>query len=120
MRTETLEFEDALIPLLKEIDALSALTRTEARQRELEQLQRRLRAARADLYDRLPPWQRVLVARHPGRPDMLDYVERLFTDFVELHGDRRFADDHAIVAGTACYKGDPVMVVGHHKGGDTK
>jgi acetyl-CoA carboxylase carboxyl transferase subunit alpha len=51
---------------------------------------------------------------------MLDYVQRLFTDFVELHGDRRFADDHAIVAGTACYKGEPVMVVGHHKGGDTK
>jgi acetyl-CoA carboxylase carboxyl transferase subunit alpha len=51
---------------------------------------------------------------------MLDYVGRLFTDFVELHGDRRFADDHAIVAGTACYKGEPVMVVGHHKGGDTK
>ena len=51
---------------------------------------------------------------------MLDYVQRLCTDFVELHGDRRFADDHAIVAGTACYKGEPVMVVGHHKGGDTK
>ena len=68
----------------------------------------------------LTPWQRVLVARHPSRPDMLHYVVRLFTDFVELHGDRRFADDHAIVAGTACYKGEPVMVVGHHKGGDTK
>jgi acetyl-CoA carboxylase carboxyl transferase subunit alpha len=120
MRTETLEFEDSLIPLLKEIDALSALTRNEARERELDQLQRRLRTARAEIYSRLTPWQRVLVARHPGRPDMLDYVERLFTDFVELHGDRRFADDHAIVAGTACYKGEPVMVVGHHKGGDTK
>ena len=120
MRTETLEFEDPLVPLLKEIDALSALTRNEARERELDQLRRRLRTARAEIYSRLTPWQRVLVARHPGRPDMLDYVERLFTDFVELHGDRRFADDHAIVAGTACYKGEPVMVVGHHKGGDTK
>ena len=58
----------------------------------------------------------MLVARHPSRPDMLDYVERLFTDFVELHGDRRFADDHAIVAGTACYKGEPVMVVGPSQG----
>src|SRR5262249_12601646 len=120
MPTETLEFEDALIPLLKEIDALSRLARTDARERELEGLNRRLRATRAELYSRLTPWQRVLVARHPGRPDMLDYVERLFTDFVELHGDRRFADDHAIVAGSACYKGEPVMVVGHHKGGDTK
>src|SRR5437764_4881814 len=120
MPTETLEFEDALGPLLKEIDALAALPRTDARNRELDLLQRRVRSARADIYSRLTPWQRVLVARHPSRPDMLDYVERLCTDFVELHGDRRFADDHAIVAGTACYKGEPVMVVGHHKGGDTK
>ena len=120
MPTETLEFEDALVPLLKEIDALAALPRTDARNRELDLLQRRVRSARADIYSRLTPWQRVLVARHPGRPDMLDYVQRLCTDFVELHGDRRFADNHAIVAGTACYKGEPVMVVGHHKGGDTK
>ena len=120
MPTETLEFEDALVPLLKEIDALAALPRTDARNRELDLLQHRVRSARAEIYSRLTPWQRVLVARHPGRPDMLDYVQRLCTDFVELHGDRRFADDHAIVAGTACYKGEPVMVVGHHKGGDTK
>jgi len=120
MPAETLDFEDRLIPLLKELDALVALPRTDARNREIDLLTRRLRAARAEIYSRLTPWQRVLVARHPGRPDMLDYVERLFTDFVELHGDRRFADDHAIVAGTACYKGEPVMVVGHHKGGDTK
>jgi acetyl-CoA carboxylase carboxyl transferase subunit alpha len=120
MPTETLEFEDALVPLLKEIDTLAALPRTDARDREIALLQRRLRSTRADIYSRLTPWQRVLVARHPSRPDMLDYVARLFTDFVELHGDRRFADDHAIVAGTACYKGEPVMVVGHHKGGDIK
>jgi acetyl-CoA carboxylase carboxyl transferase subunit alpha len=120
MPTETLEFEEALVPLLKEIDTLAALPRTDARDREVDLLQRRLRSSRADIYSRLTPWQRVLVARHPSRPDMLDYVARLFTDFVELHGDRRFADDHAIVAGTACYKGEPVMVVGHHKGGDTK
>jgi acetyl-CoA carboxylase carboxyl transferase subunit alpha len=120
MPTETLEFEDALVPLLKEIDTIAASTRTDARDRELESLQRRLRSLRADIYSRLTPWQRVLVARHQSRHDMLDYVDRLFTDFVELHGDRRFADDHAIVAGTACYKGEPVMVVGHHKGGDTK
>ena len=120
MPTEILEFEEPLAPLLKELDALSAQPRTDAREREIDRLQQRLRHARTDIFTRLTPWQRVLVARHPSRPDMLDYVERLFTDFVELHGDRRFADDHAIVAGTACYKGDPVMVVGHHKGGDTK
>jgi acetyl-CoA carboxylase carboxyl transferase subunit alpha len=120
MATETLEFEESLTPLLKEVDTLSALPRTEARERELERLNQKLRNARSEIYARLTPWQRVLVARHPSRPDMLDYVNRLFTDFVELHGDRRFADDHAIVAGSACYKGEPVMVVGHHKGSDTK
>src|SRR5437763_5513099 len=116
MPTETLEFEDALIPLLKEIDALAALPRTDARNRELDLLQRRVRSARADIYSRLTPWQRVLLARHPGRPDMLDYVQRLRTDFVGLHGDRRFADDHAIVAGNPRHKGDPGMVRGQHKG----
>jgi acetyl-CoA carboxylase carboxyl transferase subunit alpha len=120
MPTEILDFEEPLAPLLKELDALSAQPRTDAREREIDRLHQRLSHVRTDIYARLTPWQRVLVARHPGRPDMLDYVARLFTDFVELHGDRRFADDHAIVAGTACYKGDPVMVVGHHKGGDTK
>jgi len=120
MGTETLEFEESLAPLLKELDVLSALPHTDAREREMERLNQKLRQARATIYATLTPWQRVLVARHPGRPDMLDYVARLFTDFVELHGDRRFADDHAIVAGTAGYKGQPVMVVGHHKGGDTK
>jgi acetyl-CoA carboxylase carboxyl transferase subunit alpha len=62
----------------------------------------------------------VLVARHPNRPNMLDYVERLFTNFDELHGDRRFADDHAIVTGLAEYRGEPIAVVGHQKGRDTK
>src|SRR5918993_3206563 len=120
MPTETLDFEESLAPMLKEVDALSALPRTDARERELERLNQKLRSARMEIYGKLTPWQRVLVARHPSRPDMLHYVDRLFTDFIELHGDRRFADDHAIVAGTACYKGEPIMVVGHHKGGDTK
>ena len=62
----------------------------------------------------------MLVARHPSRPTTLDYIERLFTDFVEIHGDRRFADDHAIVAGLARYKDEEILVVGHQKGSDTK
>ena len=68
-------------------------------------LRRRADEIRGEIYASLTPWQRVLVARHPNRPNTLDYVERLFTDFDELHGDRRFADDHAIVAGIARYKG---------------
>ncbi len=76
---------------------------------------------RADIYANLSPWQRVQLARHPNRPCMLDYVNRLFTEFTEIHGDRRFADDHAIVTGLALYHGDPVLVLGHQKGGaDTK
>src|SRR5262249_24916113 len=75
---------------------------------------------REEIYRTLTPWQRVLVARHPNRPQTLDYVERLFTQFTELHGDRRFADDGAVVAGFARYREQPVLVVGHQKGRDTK
>lgn len=117
---ELLEFEESLAPLLKEIDALSKLAETDPRRQEIARLEARVRAVRAELYSRLTPWQRVLVARHPSRPTTLDYVERLFSDFVEIHGDRRFADDHAIVAGMARYHGAEVLVVGHQKGSDTK
>lgn len=117
---DLLEFEEPIAVLLKEIEALSTLAFSEDRDREIARLEARVSAIRGELYQNLTPWQRVQVARHPGRPTTLDYVERLFTDFVELHGDRRFADDHAIVTGTAFYKGAPVMVVGHQKGSDTK
>jgi acetyl-CoA carboxylase carboxyl transferase subunit alpha len=68
----------------------------------------------------LTPWQRVLVARHPNRPGLEDFLERLFPGFTEIHGDRRFADDHAIITGFAEFHGEGVMVVGHVKGTDTK
>jgi acetyl-CoA carboxylase carboxyl transferase subunit alpha len=67
-----------------------------------------------------PSWERVLLARHPKRPHALDYIQRLFTDFQELHGDRRYADDHAIVAGMGWFDERPVMVIGQQKGRDTK
>src|SRR5262245_1797553 len=117
---ELLEFEESIGVLLKEIEALSLLPRTPARDQSIESLQRRTEEIRAQLYASLTPWQRVLVARHPSRPNTLDYVERLFTNFDELHGDRRFADDHAIVAGLAEFNGAPIAVVGHQKGRDTK
>jgi acetyl-CoA carboxylase carboxyl transferase subunit alpha len=120
MSLETLEFEEPIALLLKEIDALTVLPRTDARERELEKLRRRVETTRGDLYRTLTPWQRVLVARHPNRPGFEDVVQRLFTNFVEIHGDRRFADDHAIMTGFADYKGQPVLLVGHVKGGDTK
>ena len=117
---DLLEFEEPIGILLKEIEALSTLDSSEERDREIARLEKRIDTMRGELYRNLTPWQRVQVARHPSRPTTLDYVERLFTDFVELHGDRCFADDHAIVTGTAFYKGQPVLVVGHQKGSDTK
>jgi len=117
---ETLEFEEPIAALLKEMDALTALPHTDARDREIEALRRRVESARAELYRSLTPWQRVLVARHPNRPDLEDFIQRLFTNFVEIHGDRRYADDHAIMTGLADYKGAPVLLVGHVKGRDTK
>ena len=117
---ELLEFEEPVGVLLKEIEALSMLPQTPERQRSIESLRRRADEIRQENFRSLTPWQRVLVARHSNRPNTLDYVERLFTEFDELHGDRRFADDHAIVTGFASYKGLPIAVVGHQKGRDTK
>jgi acetyl-CoA carboxylase carboxyl transferase subunit alpha len=117
---EPLEFDEPIAVLLKEIEALEALPRTDARDREIEQQRRRVETVRGELYRSLTPWQRVLVARHPDRPSLEDFIQRLFTNFVEIHGDRRFADDHALMTGFADYHGAPVLVVGHVKGRDTK
>src|SRR2546427_6065117 len=120
MALENLEFEEPIAVLLKEIEALTLQPRTDARDREIEVLRRRVESVRAELYRSLTPWQRVLVARHPSRPDLEDFIHRLFTNFVEIHGDRRYADDHAIMTGFADYKDRPVLLVGHVKGRDTK
>ncbi len=120
MPADTLEFEEPIAVLLKEIEALSMLPQTDAREREIESLRRRIASVREDLYRTLTPWQRVLVARHPSRPGIEIFIERLFTGFTEIHGDRRFADDHAIMTGFAEFHGQPVLIVGHVKGGDTK
>jgi acetyl-CoA carboxylase carboxyl transferase subunit alpha len=120
MPAETLDFEEPIAGLLKQIEALALQPTTDATQREVEALRRRLESTRTDLYASLTPWQRVLVARHPNRPGLEDFLERLFPDFTEIHGDRRFADDHAIITGFASYHGEAVLIVGHVKGTDTK
>jgi acetyl-CoA carboxylase carboxyl transferase subunit alpha len=120
MPLEILEFEEPIGVILKEIEALTLLPRTDANDRQIEVLRRRVETARRDLYRSLTPWQRVMVARHPNRPGLEDFIERLFTGFTEIHGDRRFADDHAIMTGFAEYKDQPVLLIGHVKGGDTK
>src|SRR6266498_5282865 len=120
MSPETLEFEEPIALLLKEVEALELLPHTDARNRELESLKRRIESVRVELYRSLTPWQRVLVARHPNRPGLEDFIQRLFPGFTEIHGDRRYADDHAIMTGFADYRGQQVLLVGHVKGGDTK
>ena len=120
--TYTLEFEKPLLELERQIDELKRLG--EERQidvdGELTGLQSKLEALRAEIYRNLTPMQRVMVARHPRRPYTLDYLSTIFTDFIELHGDRLFRDDPAIVGGWARLAGISVMVIGHQKGRDTK
>src|SRR5215467_111244 len=117
---ETLDFEEPVAPLLKQLDELLALPRTDSAQREIDGLQRKIDALRAEVYASLTPWQRVQVARHPNRPGLEAFISLLFEGFVEIHGDRRFADDHAIMTGFAEYRQQPVLLVGHVKGADTK
>jgi acetyl-CoA carboxylase carboxyl transferase subunit alpha len=118
--TETLDFEEPVAVLLKEAAALRLLPETPERLASIQRLEARAEEVRAEIFRALKPWQCVQVARHPNRPSTLDYVERLFTDFTELHGDRRFGDDKAIVTGLAVFHGEPVAVIGHQKGRDTK
>lgn len=120
MPVDPLEFEEPVAILLKEIQAMRLMPQTPERQATIARLDARARELRAEIFTTLTPWQRVLVARHADRPVMLDYVGRLFTGFTELHGDRRFGDDKAIVTGMAHFHGQPVFVVGHQKGSDTK
>ena len=118
----TLEFEKPLLELDRQIEELKRLG--EERQidveGELQGLQAKLESLRAEIYRNLTPLQRVMVARHPRRPYTLDYLSTIFTDFIELHGDRLFRDDPAIVGGWARLAGVSVMVIGHQKGRDTK
>src|SRR5262245_37626550 len=120
MPVELLDFEEPIAVLSKEIEALRLMPQTADRIVSIERLEARVVELRTEIFSNLKPWQRVQVARHNNRPGTLDYVERLFTDFTELHGDRRFADDTAIVTGLAHYHGQPVAIVGHQKGRETK
>jgi len=87
---------------------------------EIKKLEKKIRDLRSEIFASLTPWQKTLIARHPDRPYTLDYINLFATDFIELHGDRRFADDPAIVAGLAKVNGIPVVIAGHQKGRGTK
>ncbi|HXE58634.1 MAG TPA: acetyl-CoA carboxylase carboxyltransferase subunit alpha [Gemmatimonadales bacterium] len=118
----TLEFEKPLLELERQIEELKRIgnERQVDVAEEVSALQAKLAALREEIYRNLTPMQRVMVARHPRRPYTLDYLSTIFTDFIELHGDRLFRDDPAIVGGWARLAGQSVMVIGHQKGRDTK
>ncbi len=113
-------FEQPIIELENRIEELSGFAGDEAKNKEIERLRKKLEIVKTEIFSNLTPWQKTLVARHPKRPYTLDYIRYLFTDFIEIHGDRKFADDPAIVAGFAFYRKMPVTVIGHQKGRDTK
>jgi acetyl-CoA carboxylase carboxyl transferase subunit alpha len=113
-------FEEPLVELRQKIAELESFPRESARDREIDKLRGQLRRDTAEVFARLDRWQRALLARHPERPYVGEYVEHLMEDWVEVHGDRAFGDDPAIVAGFARFAGRSVAVIGHHKGRDTK
>jgi acetyl-CoA carboxylase carboxyl transferase subunit alpha len=117
-----LEFERPIVELDRRLEELRAFAERgdpEFRE-EYERLSRRAEKLRFEIFSRLTPWQRVQLARHPQRPYSLDYLKRLIPDFIELHGDRAFADDPAVVAGMGRLAGRSLVVVAHQKGRDTK
>jgi acetyl-CoA carboxylase carboxyl transferase subunit alpha len=123
MNNRFLDFEQPIAELEAKIEELRYVTDDEADLNigeEIERLERKNRRQTEKIYGNLSPWQVSQVARHPRRPYTLDYLGRVFTDFRELHGDRAFGDDEAIVGGTARLDGRPVMVIGQQKGRDTK
>jgi acetyl-CoA carboxylase carboxyl transferase subunit alpha len=120
MAVEVLDFEAPLAAIQKQIESLTGYPEEAGKGQEISRLKEKLDRTRQEIFSRLTPWQKVQVARHPHRPYMLDLVHYLFRDFVEIHGDRRFADDPAIVTGFAWFQERPVVLVGHQKGRDTK
>ena len=122
MRLYTLDFEKPIVDLEQTIESL----RKQAAEQKIDlsgqikSIEAKLEATRKEIFTNLSPWQRIQLARHPKRPYMLDYLQRLASEFIELHGDRRFGDDHALIGGLATIEDRRVMVIGQQKGRDTK
>ena len=122
MNPNYLDFEQPIAELQAKIDELRNVGSDNAinLEEEIQRLQAKMRQKIESIFSNLTPWQVSQLSRHPQRPYTLDYVELLFDEFPELHGDRAFADDHAIVGGPARFRGRAVMIIGHQKGRDTK
>lgn len=115
-----LEFEKPIIELEQKIEEMKGLSDSLNIGSEIKYLEDKVEELRKDIYKNLTRWQRVQLARHPNRPTTMDYVENILTDFTEIHGDRKFKDDPAIITGMAKLNGQSVAIVGHQKGRDTK
>ncbi|WP_026671601.1 acetyl-CoA carboxylase carboxyl transferase subunit alpha [Alkalihalobacterium bogoriense] len=117
-----LSFEKPIVELKEKINELKSFTKEKDidLSDEIAKLETRLQNLEQDIYGKLTPWERVQIARHSERPTTLEYIDILFSDFIEMHGDRLYGDDEAVVGGVAYYKGTPVTVIGHQRGRDTK
>lgn len=117
-----LDFEKPVAELENKIEELKRLADGKDMNitSEIKKLEKKARDLRADIFSKITPWQRTLIARHPERPYTLDYIRLLMEDFIELHGDRRYSDDPAIIAGFARFDSLPIAVIGHQKGRGTK
>jgi acetyl-CoA carboxylase carboxyl transferase subunit alpha len=119
MNGDLSQFEEPILKIRRQIEELSALE-GDPKQAEIAELQKELTKLSTEIYSNLSPWQKTLVARHPQRPYTLDFIAALFEEFIEIHGDRNFGDDAAIVSGFARFRGQPCCIVGHQKGRNTK
>src|SRR6266545_6941555 len=117
MTADPTQFEEPILTIRRRIEELSS---AEDGQAEIAELEEKLTKVAREIYSNLTPWQKTLVARHPQRPYTLDFISFLFEEWEEIHGDRKFGDDPAIVAGFARFRGHPCAVVGHQKGRNTK
>src|SRR5258708_39703190 len=120
MQTSSESFEDPWVQRRRRIQELESFPSGSGQDKELDRLRATLKKTTAEVYASLTPWQKVQVARHPERPYTLDYIGYLMTDWVEVHGDRAYGDDAAIVGGVANFGGRSVPVIGHEKGRDTR
>jgi acetyl-CoA carboxylase carboxyl transferase subunit alpha len=120
MQATDSNFDAQLVELRRKIEELEGYPAGSSQEKELERLRTALKKSTSEVYGSLSRWQKTLVARHQDRPYTLDYIHHLMEDWVELHGDRAFSDDAAIVSGLAVFRGRHVAVIGHQKGRDTK
>ncbi|HEX6159570.1 MAG TPA: acetyl-CoA carboxylase carboxyltransferase subunit alpha, partial [Thermoanaerobaculia bacterium] len=120
MSADMTQFEEPILRIRRRIEELSAMESEPETQAEVADLQEKLTKVSREIYSGLTPWQKTMVARHPQRPYTLDYIGLLFEEWTEIHGDRKFSDDPAVVTGFARFRGIPCCIVGHQKGRNTK